>query len=95
MDDAISTRSETLFDEKPSLAVIDRIAELEGEEPAELSPPLYASIDPQALDSLVRSSNTGESRTVETVQFTYLEYDVCVRSDGEVIVSESARADCR
>lgn len=89
MDDAISTRSETLFDEKPSLTVIDRIAELEGEDPAELSPPLYASIDPQALDSLFRSSNAGES---QTVQFTYLGYDVCVRSDGTITVSEPARA---
>lgn len=92
METVISTRSETLFDEKPSLAVIDRIAELEGEDPAELSPPLYDAIDPQALDSLFRPSNAGESRAVQTVQFTYLEYDICVRSDGEITVSESDRA---
>ncbi|MCU4971408.1 hypothetical protein OB955_01460 [Halobacteria archaeon AArc-m2/3/4] len=94
MDDAISTRSDTLFEEKPSLTVIDRVAELEGEDPVDLTPPLYDAIDPEALDSLFQSSRFERAETVETVQFTYLGYDVRVQSGGEVIVADtdSARA---
>lgn len=92
MDDAISTRSDAPLDEKPSLAVIDRVAELEGEDPADLSPPLYDAIDPKALDSLFQPSDSGHSETVETVRFTYHGYNVRVQSDGAVTVVESARA---
>lgn len=66
----------TIEEDKPlSLAVIECIAEVDGGDPETL-PPLYESIDPEALNSLFRNRSTGE------VTFTYLDYEITVTSDA-------------
>ncbi|WP_049941582.1 HalOD1 output domain-containing protein [Haloterrigena turkmenica] len=73
--------------ETPSLEIIERVASLEETDPLAL-PPLYDTIDPDALDSLVQSSAADGARTESTIRFTYCGYDVRVGADGGVVVSE-------
>lgn len=75
--------------EEPSRTIVHRIADLEGVDPTELTPPLYSVIDPDALDSLFHSPTIGESQTSGHVRFTYCSYEVHVRSDGRVSISEA------
>jgi hypothetical protein len=49
--------------------------------------PLYDRVDPDALDMLVRSHEMGRKNGGVTVEFTFADHEVRVRSDGEVIVS--------
>lgn len=70
--------------EKPSRSIVELIADLEGVDLVELSPPLYSVIDPEALDSLFHSS--GDDVTGH-VDFEYHGYQVRVRSDGEVEIA--------
>lgn len=74
------------MDGKPSLSVVERIATLEETDPIAL-PPLYDAIDPEALDSLVASSTTGDSRPPAEIRFTYCGYDVLVERDGTIAIS--------
>lgn len=73
---------------KPSQIVVDRIAELEESSPVDL-PPLFSAIDPDALDALFCSRATEDSRSPGHVRFSYSGYDVRVRGDGDVSVTES------
>ena len=57
--------------------IVTHIADREGCDPCELKPPLYETIDLDALESLFRSRH-GE------VRFTYLGYHVIAQSDGSV-----------
>lgn len=66
----------------PSTAVVEAVAAREGAEPAEVPEPLYESIDPDALDALVASAESGE------VSFTYLGHRVTVDADGRVTLRE-------
>lgn len=67
--------SETVADDtRPSMAVIDHCARLEGVDPLELEP-LYDAIDPDVLDSVCRASG-----------FTSLEFTYC----GRVVTLQSA-----
>jgi hypothetical protein len=63
-----------------SALVTETVAAREGRSPAELSEPLYAAIDPDALDSLFQNSS-GQ------VVFTYHGYEVTVTSGGDVSVT--------
>ncbi|WP_254864258.1 HalOD1 output domain-containing protein [Halovivax gelatinilyticus] len=67
----------------PSIAVVETVAAHEGVRPANLDPPLWESIDPTALDRLVR----GE-RSSCAVQFRYHGYDVCVTKEDGVTVDD-------
>jgi len=70
-----------------SLRTIQKIADRERIDPSELKPPLYSVIDPDALDSLFRS--TAHSNTMNgTVEFQYLGYTVCIDSSGDVQITE-------
>ena len=89
MEDVIVPSADDFTRSDPSLAVIERIAELEGTDPIELTPPLYTAVDPDALDSLFHSATADESNPGGRVSFSYCGYDVTVRSDGEVSVSET------
>lgn len=89
MKDMTAPSTTDLSRTKPSLEVLERIAELEGTDPIELTPPLYAAVDPDALDSLFHSATADESNPSGRVSFSYCGYDVTVRSDGEVSVSEA------
>lgn len=71
----------TVDTEQTSLAVVEKVAEVEGVSPDTLTPPLYETIDPDALDALVRNRGfTGE------VKFTYHDNRVLVDSDGHITV---------
>ncbi|WP_408958446.1 HalOD1 output domain-containing protein [Natrinema sp. 74] len=73
---------------KPSLEVVERVAELEDTDPAALTPPLYTAVDPDALDSLCHRPTVGTQRSAGRVSFTYCGYEVTVSGDGDVSVSE-------
>jgi hypothetical protein len=47
----------------PAIEIVDRVAEVEEQDPLDL-PPLYDSIDPDALDRLAESSK---------IQFEYMD----------------------
>jgi len=68
----------------PLVTIVEEIAAREGTEAARLDPPLYGSVDTDALHSLVCESGSAD---VE-VQFEYCGYQVTVRADGAVTVSE-------
>lgn len=74
--------------ETPSLEIIEQVASLEETDPLAL-PPLYDTVDPEALDSLVHSSAADGARAESTVRFTYCGYDVRVEADGDIVVIES------
>jgi hypothetical protein len=63
------------------------VADHEGVDPTELTPPLAEVVDPDALDRLLGSANPREDVTVE---FTYRGHDVVVSADGEVTVQSLA-----
>lgn len=72
-----------------SEAVVERIATCEGVGPTEL-PPLYDTIDTEALDSLVGSAEPSES-TLQ-IEFTYNDYEVTVTGEGVVHIDEETNS---
>lgn len=77
-------------DERPSEVVVSAVASVAGVSPLELGP-LYAVVDPGALDALVahaQRTGTGTHR----VWFAYEGFDVCVRTNGEVRILDPADA---
>ncbi|QLG63623.1 HalOD1 output domain-containing protein [Halorarum salinum] len=87
MQEPRTVRPTATATDRPSLDVVDLIADREGTCPTDLSPPLNSVVDPDALDSLFRSSTREDSPAIGAVSFTYCGYDVHVRSDGEVSVT--------
>lgn len=71
-----------------STAVLRRVAEATGTEPADLSPPLSDVVDPEALDRLFGPPGTD---SVECVTFDYQGYRVVVSSAEEVTLRELPR----
>lgn len=71
--------------EPQELAVSERVvwdvASATDSDPSEL-PPLYGSIDPDALDALVGRMAAGE------IRFEYAGHDVSVRDDGSIDLVE-------
>lgn len=63
----------------PSEGIIEALAEETDTDPLAL-PPLYETIDPEALDRLFADRDDG------TVTFSYCGYAVTVQHNGEVIV---------
>lgn len=61
--------------------VVQRVAAAAGEDVLEM-PPLYETVDPDALDSLVDDLRDGE------VAFDYAGYRVTVTSDGTITLDE-------
>lgn len=79
-------------DRRPSHAVIETIAELDGVEITAITPPeyepLYSVVDTDALDALFASTGrTGER--VGRVEFEYAGYEVTVYSDGRVEATDA------
>ncbi|MFC7156282.1 HalOD1 output domain-containing protein [Halomarina halobia] len=72
---------------RPSVVLIERIAELEGVDPLELDPPLNDVIDADALDELCAVSPCDL-----VVSFEYRGYAVRVRGDGTFDVRPSPAA---
>ena len=68
-------------------AVVERVAALEGVDPTEL-PPLYESIDVEALERLVEAAEgAGSSLRVE---FSYYGHEVSITGEGAVRVARTA-----
>ena len=61
--------------------VIQTVAETTNTDPLEL-PPLYETIDPDALDALIADMQAG------SISFTYTDCEITVRSDGTVTIVE-------
>lgn len=82
----------------PSVAVVEAVAsasgqsihpqsETDGDNRHRGLPPLYETIDPDALNSLFDSSG-GASQSAMKVEFTYSGYKVTVEGTGQVTVAE-------
>lgn len=70
----------------PSIAIVEKVAALEGTDLTEL-PPLYEVVDPEALDELVESADP-ESADFE-VEFPYCGHEVTVSTDGEIDIEKA------
>jgi hypothetical protein len=69
----------------PSVAVIEAVADVAGCEQTELDP-LYDSVDPDALDTIIEGDRQTVLDGMTTVTFTLAGYEVTVYADGEVAV---------
>ncbi|WP_337999197.1 HalOD1 output domain-containing protein [Haloarcula rubripromontorii] len=67
---------------RPSAAVTEYISALTGREQTDFAP-LYETVDPEALDSLIDSSNRS---TPVSISFEYADHSITVRSDGELVI---------
>ena len=76
-------------DVAPSTAVTELIAEESGQDPTELDP-LYESIDPDALDRLIRGNGVNPHEHRLTVSFSFRGYAVVIQSGGLVELSLEA-----
>jgi len=78
-----------MTDTRPSVAVVEAVAREAGVRPVDL-PPLYDTIDPDALDQLLPTDGPG------LVRFRYDDYDVTLSGADDVRVEacdESADAE--
>ncbi|AGB32594.1 hypothetical protein C488_13048 [Natrinema pellirubrum DSM 15624] len=73
----------------PSETVVRAVASALDTTPLDLRPPLYERVDPEALDSLVRSG----SRDLR-VRFRYQGRPVVVTGDGRVELPAATENDC-
>ncbi|WP_276256122.1 HalOD1 output domain-containing protein [Halomontanus rarus] len=73
---------------KPSLRVLEKIADAEDVAPADLHPPLHAVVDPTALDRLFEPTAENRSGRTGRVSFGYRGYEVTVRSNGNIEMSD-------
>lgn len=67
----------------PSTAVVETVAIAVDSEPTVLEP-LYETVDPDALDTLIRSLETNSTDEDATVTFALDGHEVTVRRDGTV-----------
>lgn len=72
--------------------VATKIANREGIEPLELSPPLFEAIDPEVLEALVSDTSSRERREDIYLQFPYYGYVITVKGNGEVDISTDESA---
>ncbi len=71
------------------MAVIDAVAEAADTDPTEL-PPLYESVDPDALDALF-GRDGGRGDAALSLSFTVDSWNVFVRADGKVRVCDDTQ----
>ncbi|MFC6864396.1 HalOD1 output domain-containing protein [Halomicroarcula sp. GCM10025817] len=71
-----------------SSRIAERIAEREGIDPVELSPPLYEVLDVEQVARLVTKSNADVR-----VEFTYLGYRVAIEDPNELVITERRTGD--
>lgn len=67
-------------DESVSEAVVRAVADAEGVSPTDVTPPLYESVSPEALDDLFGARPGGH------ITFPYCGYEVSVRNVGDTTV---------
>lgn len=91
MEHSTLTLEPTNHGHKPdriSQAVVEAVAEAEGVDPTELTP-LYAAIDPDALESLFEPSlPSTDGRVVGEIRFPYHGYEVRVTASGWVHLAD-------
>lgn len=75
-------------------AVVTAVADLTDSEPEDLEP-LFATIDPDALEALFEPTRDGVTRSPERVTFTYSGCEVVVSGDGTVSASRAGRETSR
>lgn len=75
-------------DEPASEAVVNAVADEEGVSPVDVRPPLYAAIDPDALDDLASRMSCWSGGSPGRIVFAYAGYEVTVRGDGEVSLAD-------
>lgn len=80
----IGTNDETFGDVQPSTAVIESVSERTATDPVDL-PPLYESIDPDALNALFETTASGTVRRGR-IEFTYAGCSVVVSSSDGITV---------
>lgn len=85
----MATNQETGSAVPPSTAVIEAIADHEGQDPLDLELPLYEAIDTDALDAIIGADVAGHRRSDIAVEFSYNGCRVHVSNDGSVEVSSS------
>nr|WP_170155581.1 HalOD1 output domain-containing protein [Halopiger aswanensis] len=85
---AVADRSMEEMGRSISLKVVEKVADREGVDPVDLTPPLHTVVDTEALDSLFQSTSSTE-RAVGKVEFQYQGYQVQVDSSGEVQIGET------
>lgn len=73
--------------ETPVLTIVEKVAEREGVDPADLGPPLHDAIDTDALNR-VFTPTEGAVRDTGRLSFEYYGYKVTVRADGDVSVRD-------
>jgi hypothetical protein len=74
--------------ERFSTAVVEAVAQRVGAEPADLDPPLFAAVDPDALDEVLASmESVGPGGSVS---FHYRGFEVTVHADGDVDLQRSS-----
>ena len=80
-----------------SQAIIRAVASRENVDATEIEPPdykpLYAAVNPEALDTLFRPTGSGHVRGPGSVSLQYAGYDVTVHSDGEVELTDRVDSD--
>ena len=69
------------------IEVVREVADREGVQPTDL-PPLYESINPDAIEAMISSVTPGAGGSIE---FTYVGYDIFVYADGEITVGTENR----
>ncbi len=82
MIEPATTTSNDGGSQRTSQAVIAAVADAEGVDPVDLDRPLYEAVDPEALDSLFRSS--GRRELDGHVRFEYYGYEITVYGDGRL-----------
>ena len=70
-------------DDDRIVSIVEEVSHREGVGPADL-PPLYHSIDPEAFSELTDSMQSSSGGSVE---FTYCGYDIFVSAAGDVTVT--------
>lgn len=73
----------------PSIQVVEKVADEKGVATTEL-PPLYRTIDPEALDALLESG-VDRDEGIRRIQFQYEGYTVVASNDGDIAVAEDNR----
>ena len=95
MSAELPTHTERTAETDPvSQTVVLAVADATGDDPMEL-PPLYDTVDPDALNELFDPSTGGAVGRSGRVEFTYAGCDVTVHADERVAVSPVAEQPSR
>lgn len=71
----------------PSTVLIETIADVTDRTPTEMEP-LYDSVDPDALDALLKNDGTAHLAQALSISFTFEGFHVTLRSDGHLELIE-------